>query len=79
MGPWIGATAYILVYGVVMGVRFERGRWRQIKLVSEDRPEIAVHIPLGPAAPALDAASSYRDMADDLIGQPPRDTDAGKQ
>ena len=78
MGPWIGATAYILVYGVVMGVRFERGRWRQIKLVSEDRPEIAVHIPLGPAAPALDAASSYRDMADDLIGQPPRDTDAGK-
>jgi MATE family multidrug resistance protein len=79
MGPWIGATAYILVYGVVMGVRFERGRWRQIRLVTEERPEIAVHLPLGPAAPAMDAASSYRDMVDDTIGQPPPGGDAGNR
>jgi multidrug resistance protein, MATE family len=77
MGPWIGATAYILVYGVVMGVRFERGRWRQIRLVTEDRPKIAVHLPLGPAAPAMDAASSYRDIIDDSIGQSSRGVKPG--
>ncbi|RPG18073.1 MAG: MATE family efflux transporter [Phycisphaera sp. TMED9] len=70
-GPWIGATAYILIFGVVMGVRFERGRWRQIQLVEEKRPEIGVRLPLGPAAPAMDAASSYRDLVDDSVGQPP--------
>jgi hypothetical protein len=63
----------------VMGVRFERGRWRQIRLVTEERPEIAVHLPLGPAAPAMDAASSYRDMVDDTIGQPPPGGDAGNR
>ena len=33
IGPWIGAALYIGIYGIVMGVRFESGRWRRIKLV----------------------------------------------
>ena len=33
VGPWIGASAYIIVYGLWMGVRFERGAWRRIRLL----------------------------------------------
>ena len=33
VGPWIGASAYIVVYGVWMGARFERGAWRRIRLL----------------------------------------------
>jgi MATE family multidrug resistance protein len=29
IGPWIGATAYILLLGVFVAVRFERGGWRE--------------------------------------------------
>jgi MATE family multidrug resistance protein len=33
VGPWIGASAYIIVYGVWMALRFERGAWRRIRLL----------------------------------------------
>lgn len=33
VGPWIGASVYIVVYGIWMGVRFERGAWRRIRLL----------------------------------------------
>ncbi|MFM7806865.1 MAG: MATE family efflux transporter, partial [Planctomycetota bacterium] len=33
VGPWVGASAYIIVYGVWMAVRFERGAWRRIRLL----------------------------------------------
>jgi MATE family multidrug resistance protein len=36
VGPWVAASAYIIVYGVWMGVRFERGAWRGIRLLEPD-------------------------------------------
>ncbi|MBM4110710.1 MAG: MATE family efflux transporter [Phycisphaerae bacterium] len=32
-GPWIAATAYIVIYGLFMAWRFESGRWRSIRLL----------------------------------------------
>ena len=32
-GPWIAASAYIILYGAVVAWRFERGAWRQIRLL----------------------------------------------
>lgn len=36
VGPWIGASAFIIVFGITMAWRFERGRWRSIELVNKD-------------------------------------------
>jgi len=33
VGPWIAASLYIIALGIAMAVRFERGKWRDIKLV----------------------------------------------
>lgn len=33
LGPWIGASVYIIVFALVMLARFARGRWRLIRLV----------------------------------------------
>jgi MATE family multidrug resistance protein len=33
VGPWLAASAYIIIYGVWMGMRFERGAWRGIRLL----------------------------------------------
>lgn len=65
-GPWIAATAYIVVYGVVMAIRFERGGWRSIRLIRDPAEEAARHAPLGPAPPAGDPAASIRDIAEEL-------------
>ena len=65
VGPWIAATAYILMFGLVMSVRFERQAWRGISLVEAGGPT-GPNLPAGPAAPALDGASAYRDLADDI-------------
>ena len=32
-GPWIAATAYIAILGIVLAIRFERGGWRRIHLL----------------------------------------------
>lgn len=36
MGPWIGASSYISVLGVVLLLRFLGGRWRELSLVESD-------------------------------------------
>ncbi|MFM7052102.1 MAG: MATE family efflux transporter [Planctomycetota bacterium] len=36
-GPWLAATLYIVLLGVFLTVRFERGGWRRIHLL--DRPQ----------------------------------------
>ncbi|MFN9124332.1 MAG: MATE family efflux transporter [bacterium] len=32
-GPWIAATAYIAILGVVLAIRFERGGWKRLHLL----------------------------------------------
>ncbi len=43
VGPWIAASAYVILYGVTMSVRFEAGRWRSIQLL--DREPAAAALP----------------------------------
>jgi MATE family multidrug resistance protein len=38
VGPWVGASVYIIVYGVWMALRFERGAWRRIRLLEPTSP-----------------------------------------
>jgi len=33
VGPWIAASIYIFAYGAVVAWRFERGAWREIRLL----------------------------------------------
>jgi MATE family multidrug resistance protein len=37
IGPWIGAAIYIIVSGVGLIWRFESGRWRTIKLITDTK------------------------------------------
>ena len=32
VGAWVGATIYIVIYGVTVFVRFRRGKWKSIKI-----------------------------------------------
>jgi MATE family multidrug resistance protein len=41
IGPWIAATAYIAVLGVVLALRFELGSWRKFHLLDEPTPPSA--------------------------------------
>ncbi len=38
MGPWIGASLYIIMLGVVLGIRFMQGKWKTLSLVDPDTP-----------------------------------------
>lgn len=35
MGPWIGASAYIMLLGIVFMIRFVAGKWKQINVLGE--------------------------------------------
>jgi MATE family multidrug resistance protein len=63
IGPWIAAAVYLVVLGVTLALRFERGRWRSIRLV-----EGAVGAPgmPGPSPPALSAVGSVVDEVEGL-------------
>ncbi len=37
LGPWIASAAYIIIYGIVMALRFESGRWRSIDLLAIEK------------------------------------------
>jgi MATE family multidrug resistance protein len=67
IGPWIAAAIYIILYGVTMLVRFERGRWRSIRILENDeRLEAgrAAPVTVGPPASGPDGAIS------DLVDPP---------
>lgn len=34
IGPWLAATAYIVLLGIVLAIRFERGGWRRLHLLT---------------------------------------------
>ena len=59
IGPWIAASAYVIVLGLVMAWRFESGAWRKIDLLGRRPPAAvapgpeAITIPVpGPTTPA---------------------------
>lgn len=38
IGPWIAASAYVILIGITMAIRFERGGWRSIDLLEKNTP-----------------------------------------
>jgi hypothetical protein len=53
LGPWIAAAAYIVTLGITMGLRFESGSWRSIKLLDRgdvEQPEMAPIMAVPPGA-----------------------------
>ncbi|MDF1809371.1 MAG: MATE family efflux transporter [Phycisphaerales bacterium] len=36
IGPWIGASLYIILLGILLGYRFKGGKWKSISLVDRD-------------------------------------------
>jgi MATE family multidrug resistance protein len=65
VGPWIGASVYIIVYGITMALRFEGGSWRSIQLLDADGRRAAAVAPIGPGAPAT-PEGSVRDIAEEI-------------
>ena len=65
LGPWIGASAYIILYGVVMFLRWEGGRWRSIRLLDPARRDAAMAVPL-PGAPPTAGDEAAEDLAADV-------------
>lgn len=37
IGPWLTASLYVIVLGILMLIRFERGSWRKIRLLERDQ------------------------------------------
>jgi len=37
-GPWLAATAYIAILGVVLAIRFERGGWKRLHVLDHAKP-----------------------------------------
>ncbi len=35
LGPWIGASLYIVMLGIVLGARFAQGKWKSLSLVED--------------------------------------------
>jgi len=67
IGPWIGAAAFITVYGITMAWRFESGAWRSIKLLATPREE-AAEVALGPTPPATTPDAAIGDLAGEFGG-----------
>jgi MATE family multidrug resistance protein len=44
IGPWLAATAYIVLLGIVLAIRFERGGWRKLHLMHDAAAESATKI-----------------------------------
>ena len=38
IGPWIAASLYVMILGVLMARRFESGAWRKIDLLGKTAP-----------------------------------------
>ncbi|MCH8153494.1 MAG: MATE family efflux transporter [Planctomycetes bacterium] len=67
IGPWIAASAYIIIYGITMSWRFETGRWRSIKLLEPRARDAAQVAPIGPGPPATDPDAAVRDLAESMV------------
>lgn len=65
IGPWIAAAAYVIVLGMFMWWRFEKGAWRKIDLLkrAEERPEGRV-APVSPGPPPSSPDAAVRDFAE---------------
>jgi len=52
-GPWVAASTYVVVLGLLMLWRFERGAWRKIDLLGHRPRRLPAPLPLDPPDHAL--------------------------
>ncbi len=69
LGPWIGSAVYIILYGVIMTLRFEGGHWRRIQLVDRSDSGRAMTVPMTMGPPSSIAAESPEDLAADIAAE----------
>jgi MATE family multidrug resistance protein len=68
IGPWIAAASYVIIIGITMAIRFERGKWRSIDLLGDTElleARRAAPLTIGPPATEADGAVS------DFVDPPP--------
>ncbi|MDP7008358.1 MAG: MATE family efflux transporter [Phycisphaerales bacterium] len=67
IGPWIAAAVYIILIGILMVIRFESGKWREIDLLKDpDRIKAAQTAPITIGPPATEADATVADLGDHL-------------
>lgn len=66
LGPWIGSAVYIILYGLIMTLRFEGGHWRRIRLVERAATAPGTTVPIAVGPPGSIAAESAEDLAADI-------------
>jgi MATE family multidrug resistance protein len=65
IGPWIAAASYVIIIGITMTIRFERGGWRSIDLLgNKERLEAGRAAPLTIGPPSPEADSAIADFVD---------------
>ncbi len=65
IGPWIAAATYVILIGITMVVRFERGGWRSIDLLgNKERIEAGRAAPLTIGPPSQEADGAIADFVD---------------
>ncbi len=65
IGPWIAASVYIILIGLTMAIRFERGGWRSIDLLGNNtKREAGRAAPLTIGPPASEADAAMSDLVD---------------
>jgi len=69
LGPWIGASAYIVLYGIIMLLRWESGRWRRIRLLPSGIEQAAALAVPPPGAPPILGGEAVEDLAADVVGR----------
>ena len=71
IGPWIAAASYVIIIGITMAIRFERGGWRSIDLLGNNKERLeagrAAPLTIGPPSPEADGAVA------DFVDPPPTD------
>lgn len=65
IGPWLAASAYVIMLGPAMAWRFESGRWRKIDLLGR-AAVVAMPAPPLTAAPAMSEAADPIDEGEEL-------------
>ncbi len=61
-GPWIFATAFIIVIGTTFWVRWRRGKWEQIDVIGRTEPD-AADFEIAPSEPAVAEAAGSPEVA----------------
>jgi MATE family multidrug resistance protein len=68
IGPWIAAAMYIILIGITMLIRFEKGKWKEIDLLKDpDRIEAGRSAPITIGPPACEADAAIADLGDHKI------------